>query len=500
MALDEMSTVGRGASSRGQGVGASGQLEAPQPRPGSTLAIARIVDLIRSNQKRRICYTDIVDNLVELIDRGVLVPGERLPPQRLLAYKLNVAVGTVSRAYTEAERRGLAVGEVGRGTFIAGFATAKAKPSTDAAPEIIDFTPNRLPVDGYVGEFCNTLAYIAKRPNVAAMLDYPRHSGDTRFRGIAASWIEKIGLSASPDSLVVCNGVQHGLSVILGALSKPGDMIVAEELNYPGIRLLERTYHLRLRGVAIDECGMIPEALEEICNKERPKFIFCQPTVHNPTTAVMPVERRVQIARIVERHDVTLIEDDIYAFMPEKPLAPISSLIRERSYYVTGTSKTIGAGIRVGYIVAPASTVHDLHDMVHATTWIPAPFMVEIASTWMLDGTAKRIIESHRKSAQQRQKIADKILADFSFRSQSTSFHIWLSLPKHWRHDEFAIECRSENIAVNASQSFVVGDAVPPNAVRICLGGFRSIGRLEQGLEALRAVLGRRPRHDTLMV
>jgi DNA-binding transcriptional MocR family regulator len=197
---------------------------------------------------------------------------------------------------------------------------------------------------------------------------------------------------------------------------------------------------------------------------------------------------------------MTLIEDDIYAFIPEKPLAPISSLIGERSYYVTGTSKTIGAGIRVGYIVAPASTVHDLHDMVHATTWIPAPFMVEIASTWMLDGTAKRIIESHRKSAQQRQKIADKILAGFSFRSQSTSFHIWLSLPKHWRHDEFAIECRSENIAVNASQSFVVGDAVPPNAVRICLGGFRSVGRLEQGLEALRAVLGRRPRHDTLMV
>src|SRR5690606_23341577 len=115
-----------------------------------------------------------------------------------------------------------------------------------------DFTFNRLPVDGYVGEFCSSLAYIAKRPNVAAMLDYPRDGSDVHFRTVAAQWISKVGLEATPDRVIVCNGVQHGLAVILASLCMPGDLIVAEELNYPGLRLLADAYHLRLESVALD--------------------------------------------------------------------------------------------------------------------------------------------------------------------------------------------------------------------------------------------------------
>lgn len=460
----------------------------------------RVRKFMPSIGSSRVRYTDIVNNLVDAVEKGSLLPGDRLPPQRSLADKLKIAVGTVTRAYAEAERRGLVMAEVGRGTFIAGIAMPNAQASERNGSELLDFTHNRLPIDGYVGEFCKTLGYIAKRPNVAAMLDYPPNTSDMRFRTIGAQWIRQTGLPVSPDQVVVCNGVQHGLSVILGALSNPGDLVVCEELNYPGIRLLEKTYHLRLKGVAVDEHGLVPEALEETCKREKPKFLFCQPTVHNPTAATVPPARRKKIAEIVERYGMILIEDDIYAFLPTKPTTPISALIPDRSYYLTGTSKTIGTGIRVGYIVAPPKTVHELAATVHATTWIPAPFMIEVASMWMTDGTANRIIEEHRRVAKERQKAVREILGEFDYQSQEAAFHIWLSLPKPWRQEEFVSECLNRNVAVNSSESFVIGSKGAPHALRICLGGFRSTGNLERGLEVIREVLRHGHRHRAFMV
>jgi DNA-binding transcriptional MocR family regulator len=460
----------------------------------------RVRKFIPSVGASRVRYMDILNNLISAVEEGSLLPGDRLPPQRSLADKLNVAVGTVTRAYAEAERRGIVMAEVGRGTFVAGLAMPYPHASDNKGQELLDFTHNRLPIDGYVGEFCKTLEYLSKRPNVAAMLDYPPNAGDQRFRTIGANWIRRTGLAVSPEQVVVCNGVQHGLSVILGALSNPGDLVVCEELNYPGVRLLEQTYHLRLKGLPIDRGGLLPEALEETCKREKPKFLFCQPTVHNPTAAVIPLARRKAIADIVERYGLTLIEDDIYAFLPEKPMTPISALVPDRSFYLTGTSKTVGTGIRVGYIVAPPEFVNQLYQTVHATTWIPAPFMVEVASMWMTDGTAVRVIEDHRRVAKQRQDLVREILGQFSYQSHESAFHIWLQLPETWRQDEFITECMKRNVAINSSDNFVIGKSRAPSALRICLGGFRASSSLERGLKIIRDLLLHGHQRRALMV
>jgi DNA-binding transcriptional MocR family regulator len=254
------------------------------------------------------------------------------------------------------------------------------------------------------------------------------------------------------------------------------------------------------RPITCDEDGLVPEALEEACRREKPKFLFCQPTVHNPTTATVPAARRKKIAEIVERYGLMLIEDDIYAFLPSKPTTPISALIPDRSFYLTGTSKTIGTGIRVGYIVAPPNTIHELTRTVHATTWIPAPFMSEVASMWMTDGTAKRIIDEHRRAAKQRQKIVRNILGEFNYQSQESAFHIWLSLPKPWRQEDFVSECLNRNVAINSSDNFVISPGRVPQALRICLGGFRTDSDLERGLEIMRELLHHGPRHKRFMV
>jgi DNA-binding transcriptional MocR family regulator len=448
----------------------------------------------------RIRYTDIVDNLIDAVEKGLLLPGDRLLPQRILAYRLKIAVGTVTRAYAEAERRGIVVAEVGRGTFINRMPVAGSAITADGGQDLIDFTHNRLPIDGYVGEFCTTLGYLSKRPNVAAMLDYPPSASDARFRTAGATWIRRTGLTVAPEQVVICNGVQHALAVIFGAFSKPGELVMTEELSYPGIRLLEKIFHLRLKGIPINEHGIDPDALEEACRVEAPKFLFCQPTVHNPTAVVMPQERRKKIGEIVEKYGISLIEDDIYAFLPQRASLPISALVPERSFYVTGTSKTIGTGVRVGYIVAPPRAVHELNTTVHGTTWIPAPFMAELVSMWIIDGTTLKIVEWHRREARKRQQIVSDVLKGFTYSSQESAYHIWLSLPASWRQEDFVRECLSRNIAINSSENFVIGQALTPHAVRICLGGFRSADNLERGLGVLREVLAEGPRRRPFMV
>lgn len=106
-------------------------------------------------------------------------------------------------------------------------------------------------------------------------------------------------------------------------------------------------------GLPMDSFGLIPEALDEACRQGDARFVYCTPTVHNPTAAVIPLDRRKAIADIIARYSLTLIENDIYGLMHDAPILPISALLPDNAHYITGASKCNGAGIRLGYVIAP---------------------------------------------------------------------------------------------------------------------------------------------------
>ncbi len=107
------------------------------------------------------------------------------------------------------------------------------------------------------------------------------------------------------------------------ALTQPGDTLLAEQWVYPGIKVLAQPLHLNLQGVEMDEEGLLPEALAAACKAHKPRVLVCTANIHNPTTAVLSVPRRAQVVEIARRHDLWLIEDDVYGFLlPERfPLA-----------------------------------------------------------------------------------------------------------------------------------------------------------------------------------
>lgn len=442
-------------------------------------------------------YVALADAMADDIASGRLRPGERLPTHRELAWHLKLSVSTVSKAYALAARRHLIGGEVGRGTFVTARPSdiSRLEPNR-AQSDLIDLTFN-CPVQLAQQEsaFASALRDIAGSERLPLLLPYHREwIGMPEHRQTASDWLARRGMRAFADDIVVVNGGQQAVSVILAALMEPGETIAAEELTDPGIKFLAANRHLTLKGLPIDEHGLVPEAFEAACRSGPLRALICCPNHQSPTLAVMPVERRQAIAAIAVKHDILLIEDDVYGGFIETALPAIASFAPEQSYYVTSLSKIVCPGLRIGYIAAPPGRARDLIPGLGATTWMAASLSAEIAYRWIEDGTADRLAGLQRDELRKRQALAAEILAGQSFRALSTSLHLWLDLPEAWRAESFVAQLRAQGVAVTPAEAFAVGHGSGRHAIRVSLGGATpSRPELQKGLEILGDLLRGRP-------
>jgi DNA-binding transcriptional MocR family regulator len=338
-------------------------------------------------------YLAIVDALAEDVASEALSSGSRLPTHRELAERLGVTVGTVSRAYGEAARRGLVSGEIGRGTFVRSGARAEEDPQEGAGT--IDLAENHPPEPATRPQraaLAASLAALPGRADFGRLLTYPAAGGNPEDREAGAEWIGRAGVKAAADRVLVCTGSQHGLTVVLATLLQPGDLLLTEALTYAGLKSVAGLLHLKVAGLPVDAHGLRPDALEAACRSGAARALYVIPTLHNPTTAVMPLERRREIVEIAERHGLAVVEDDVHGLLPEKRPVPLAALVPDRSYYLTSTSKTLAPGLRIAYVLAPPAMVPRLTDSLRATTWAVAPLTAAIASSWIESGTADAIL------------------------------------------------------------------------------------------------------------
>jgi DNA-binding transcriptional MocR family regulator len=433
-------------------------------------------------------YLAIVESIADDFASGELRQGARLPTHRDLADALGVTVGTISRAYAEAARRGLISGEVGRGTFVRG----PLPESTADDGEVCDLSQNHPPEPAARPQRAALVAALnslTASGDVGRLLDYPAAGGGAADREAGAAWIARAGLEVSPDEVLVCTGSQHGLTIVLATLLEPGDVLLTEALTYAGLQPVAGLLRLRLRGLAIDAFGLRPDALEEACREGGMKAVYLIPTLHNPTTAVMPEARRREIAAIARAHGLRIIEDDVHGLLATERPAPLATLAPERTYYLTSTSKTLAPGLRIAYVAAPPVDVPRLTASLRATTWAVAPLTAAVASLWIRNGTADAIVAARRQEAGARQALARERLSGFDFDSQPEAYYLWLRLPEPWRSDSFAAEARARNVLVTPAEAFGIGREQMPHAVRVCVGAARSRETLARGLSTVAELL-----------
>jgi DNA-binding transcriptional MocR family regulator len=457
--------------------------------------------LARRRDSRQAVYLDIADAIAREIQQGRLKPGERLPTQRDLAGQLGVTLTTVTRAYAEADRRGLVQGEVGRGTYVR--SRDLAFESRNALDGTVNLGTNALLPFEHIDALADALAASVPRAAAAALFDYQPRAGTLRARSAGATWVARSGLDTAPEQIVITAGGQHGILISLLAATEPGDEVLVEAFAYSGILELCARLGRRVRPLAMDEDGIVPESLEAACREGKPRALYVMPTLHNPTTATMPPARREAIAALVQRHGLLVIEDDVYGYLaPEaRPLA--SMLPADRTIYLTSLAKAIAPGVRIGYLRASGALRERLVTAGHSTVIDPAPVMAELAVQVITGGLADRIIDWKRRETAARQDLAVRILTPLRYQTSASSPHLWVHLPAGWSSDAFVSAARDAGVQVNGAGAFTADPGAGRNvaeAVRVCLGPPRTREALEAALNRLVEVAGRRRSFQPMVV
>lgn len=434
-------------------------------------------------------YMAIADMIELDLQSGQLSAGDKLPTHRDLAKRLAIDVTTVARGYVEAQKRGLVQAHVGRGTFVTG--TARSTPSAvDSQPDarraaIVDPSMNMPPEPDDPDLIARMREGVsALSADLVPLLRYQTFGGAPMDKEAAAVWLGRRGLAPSQERIFITPGAHPALLAILGTLAKSGETVLSENITYPGMRSIAAQLRLRLVGLPMDDDGILPQAFAAACEREKPKALYLNPTLHNPLTLTMSAARRAEIADVAQKYRVPVVEDDAYGFLPSNGPTPLAALAPDLTWHIGGLSKCIGAGLRLAYVVAPEDgrALWSFASAMRSGNVMASPLTTALATGWIDDGTADAILDFLRREAAARQALVAGLLTPGSYRADMLSFNIWLPLPHGWTRSTFSAHMRATSLGTVPSDAFAV-DGTPPEAVRVCLGGPISRPQLQTALE-----------------
>lgn len=439
-------------------------------------------------------YRVLADAVAEAIAAGELPQGARLPPQRRLADALGVTVGTVTRAYAEAERRGLVEARVGSGTYVRGveptlhafrhFAADGDDGLADLSLSLPPPHPDRARALG------DALAAIARDPMALSQaVDYQPEQGLSRHRETLATWMTRLGIPVVSEELMITQGGQHGIFLALQALTQPGERIAASALTYPGLISAAQQLHLKTLRVPLDEQGMDVEALARLCLQQPPRLVYVTPDQNNPTGACLPLARRERLVELACAHDFWLVEDGVQYLPPEERGTPLHQLAPERTLYLFSTSKVIAGGLRIGTLRHPPALGERLAALQRAQSWMVPPLMAEAACRWIDGGAAERLLAWQLEEVAARQRLAGERLAAFAPRGRPHGFHLWLELPSGWRAAALLERLERQGVRATSAEPFCVGSEPAPQAIRLCTSAASSRAALARALETIAGLL-----------
>ncbi len=446
-------------------------------------------------------YVRLADQIEASIAGGALPAGAKLPPQRNLAFDLGITIGTVSRAYALVHERGLVTGEVGRGTFVRDTRDTPPNGELDPVAAALVGTRPMAPPPGKIrfdstaapdvgqGEYLRSHIEAILRDHPVDIASYTRSFPDHWFTA-GARWLGKADWSPDPQNIVPTLGAHAGIMAVISAVTTPGDRVVFEHLTYSQVSRGAGLAGRRTTLVESDKDGVSPDDFERVCAQQHPKVAFMMSSAQNPTLAVMPVERRKALVDIARRHNVWLIEDDLYGSMSQQQLPPLAALAPDRTFMVGGLSKSVAAGVRGGWVACPphfAQRVRIAHKMM--TGGIPF-LLAELCARLVMSGDARAIRTLCAEEIAAREALARRALHGFDFRSNPAVPFLWLSLPDPWLSVTFKNAALAEGVLIDDEDEFKAGRSEKVlHKARIGFSSPKDRGEVQSGFAVLRRLL-----------
>ncbi|MFI1504963.1 PLP-dependent aminotransferase family protein [Streptomyces sp. NPDC020597] len=415
-------------------------------------------------------FRSIADRIADDIAAGRLRPGQRLPPQRWFARRHRIAPSTAGRVYGELVRRGLVVGEVGRGTFV------RAAPPAAQGRALVE-TATAAPVNLELNYPCaagqsELLAPVLApllRPDVLTEALRPGAAdGTPAAREAAAGLLAVPGWRPEPERFLFTGNARQAIAAALASLVRPGGRVGVEELTYPLVKEIAARLGVVLVPLAGDAEGVRPDAIAAAHRAAPLCALYLQPTLHNPTSAITGEDRRRELGLLAVGLGLPVVEDRIWSFL-HPDAVPLAVHAPGLVHVVDGLSKRVAPGLAVGFLVVPEHRTREVAAAVRSGGWSAGRFAVEAATRWTQEGVVRRLVEGKRADAARRQAILAEHLDGFAVRTDPRAYYAWWELPAPWRAETFTAAAAAHGIAVTPGSAFAVDPHRTPDAVRLGL-------------------------------
>lgn len=432
-------------------------------------------------------YTSIASLLEYDILNGSLAAHTKLPPQRELADFLDVNLSTITRAFKICELKGLIYASIGKGTFVSPNVNST---NVLTAPKTADYIEMGIirPFYQLNTAILNSIKSTINKPYADLLLEYSNPLGSPRQKRAGQSWLSRFGLDIPLDNIFIASGAQNALTVILLSLFQPGAKIATDLYTHPNFINLAKLFHIQLIPIKGDASGMLPEALDAVCKITPLQGIYLMPSYSNPTGITLSMKRRSALAAIIKKYELTLIEDDVYAFLLPREITPLTALIPKQSIYISGTSKSLCPGLRVAFVAAPDCCRSSIISGIYNINVKTSSLNTEIIAELIHSGMADKITKAKIQLATERNNIFHEYFP-LQEPTHKVSFFQWLPLPKQLSGQHFEELTKKAGVRVLCSDRFSVGDNNHAAFVRLAVSSPSDSNELRKGLGIIKSLI-----------
>lgn len=385
-------------------------------------------------------FRHLADRLRVQIQAGQIPAGVRLPSERALATALGVSRSTVVAALDELKAEGLIVSRQGSGTRVTragihGRAQGDGRLNTflpeATSVDQIDLRSAALPGLAMVADEVAAL----DRASVAGLIQSHGYvpGGLLELREAIAAYFDDLGLTTSPDQIVVTSGAQQALRLLVPALLEPGSPVLAEEPTFRGAIETLRAESVRITPVPSHSNGIDLVALESAIRVSRARILFVQASGNNPTGATMDADSRKVLVELAARHNVVIVEDAAVAdaSMMETILPPLAAYGDGRGITIGSASKSFWGGLRVGWLRVDAGLAENLTVMKGAED-LGTSLVAQLVTARLLSqiDTARRLRRAGLSAARDFVlDTIDDVLPDWEYTRPLGGASLWVRIP-----------------------------------------------------------------------
>jgi DNA-binding transcriptional MocR family regulator len=421
--------------------------------------------------------SQIVDGLRRLIADQTLRPGTKLPSIRAFAASHAISVFTVVEAYDRLVAQGWLVSRAHAGFFVK---RRSGDPLPAGEPPRDDL---RFDARWYLQHIFET-RHLALKPGCgwlpndwlfeegvrrslrqlagdgAELGGYGLPNGHMALRLLIAETLAEHQITIGAEHVLLTQGSSQALDLAARRLLKPGDTVLVDDPGYPNLMFMLRFHGARVIGVPRTPSGYDLAALEALLAEHQPKAFFTQPRLQSPTNSVTPVAQLFRVLQLAEQHDLTLVENDLYADLDTERRPSLASLDHlRRVVYVGSFSKTISPNIRVGYLVARPDLLDDLAQLKMLSGLTSSDLTERLAFGALSEGRWRKHLKSLRERlGQAHVKVAERLtrLGFELFNEPKAGMYLWARHPDLTDSAELTQQAVCEGMMLGPGNLFLV--------------------------------------------